>query len=71
MEELNLTMEQRRSLLDVIFTCERNLQTRVARILQKNTPITPITLETWNKDIDLLIQTLEFVKKGMNDTVKM
>ena len=59
MEELNLTMEQRKILLDAAKTCERNLHLRVARIFQQGKPINERTLTDWNKDVDLIIKTLE------------
>ena len=71
MEELNLTMEQRKILLDAAKTCERSLHLRVARIFQQGKPIDERTLTDWNKDVDLIIKTLEFLKNGLNDLVKM
>ena len=71
MEELNLTMEQRKILLDAAKTCERSLHLRVARIFQQGKPINERTLTDWNKDVDLIIKTLEFLKNGLNDLVKM
>jgi hypothetical protein len=43
----------------------------VARIFQQGKPIDERTLSDWNKDVDLIIKTLEFLKNGLNDLVKM
>lgn len=71
MEELNLTTEQRKLLLDTAKSCERLLHLKVARVFQNNKQITQTILEDWNKDVDLTIKTLTFMKQGLNDLVKM